>query len=130
MRSKFLLGLSGSPCTKPSIHAASRDFDLIIPAIIPASSQFLKDLADRVFCLSDHPITGSPDHPIYKWVNPESKGLTRFNPESTHGLTVVNPGSTPGLSGSTHGLVTHPSMRLPQRRMPRTRKLPAPHTPH
>src|SRR5258708_25062740 len=106
MRSKFLLGLSGSPCTKPSIHAASRDFDLIIPAIIPASSQFLKDLADRVFCLSDHPITGSPDHPIYKWVNPKSKGLRPFNAESTPGLEAVNPASTPGLSGLTPRLMT------------------------
>src|SRR5258708_33956144 len=78
MRSQFLLDLSDSPCTKPSIHAASRDFDLIISATIPASSQFLKDLADRVFYLSDHPtcpaspwLTGSPalsrppvDHPM------------------------------------------------------------------
>src|SRR5258708_35658593 len=71
MRSQFLLDLSDSPCTKPSIHAAFRDFDLIISAIIPASSQFLKDLADRVVYLSDHPITGSPelsrravDHPM------------------------------------------------------------------
>src|SRR5258708_6328123 len=48
MTSQFLLGLSDSPCTKPSIHAAFRDFDLIISATIPASSQFLKDLADFV----------------------------------------------------------------------------------
>src|SRR5258708_17977019 len=68
MTSQFLLDLSASPCTKPSIHAAFRDFDLIISAPIPVSSQFLKDLADRVFYLSDHPtcpasprITGSPD---------------------------------------------------------------------
>ncbi len=85
MRSQFLLDLSDSTCTKPSIHADSRDFDLITSATIAASSQFLKDLADRVFCLSDHPITGSPDHPIYKWVNPESKELTRFNPDQPMG---------------------------------------------
>src|SRR5258708_19482234 len=80
MRSQFLLDLSDSPCTKPSIHAAFRDFDLIISAPIPASSQFLKDLADRVFYLSDHPtcpaspsITDSPhlsrpsiNHPLLK----------------------------------------------------------------
>src|SRR5258708_17828524 len=59
MRSQFLLGLSGPPCTKPSIHAASHDFDLIIPAIIPASSQFLKDLAP--FRSPDYRITRSPD---------------------------------------------------------------------
>src|SRR5258708_36139026 len=38
MRSQFLLDLCASTCTKPSIHAASRDFVLITCSIIPASS--------------------------------------------------------------------------------------------
>ena len=77
MRSQFLLDLSDSLCTKPSIHTAFRDFDLIISAIIPASSQFLKDLADRVSMpfqspdlsrlAADYRITRSPDS---KRVNP------------------------------------------------------------
>src|SRR5258708_3885736 len=59
MRSQFFIGLSGPPCTKPSIHAASHDFDLIIPATIPATSQFLKNLAP--FRSPHYRITRSPD---------------------------------------------------------------------
>ncbi len=65
MRSQFSLDLSDPTCMKPNIHAASRDFDLIISAIIPASSQFLKDLAG--VCPNAFPITRLPDHPITRF---------------------------------------------------------------
>src|SRR5258708_18960020 len=57
------------------------------------------------FRWSDIPATRLLDS---KRVNPESKGLTRFNPESTHGLNVVNPESTPALTASTPGLAGQP----------------------
>src|SRR5260370_30947993 len=98
MRSQFLLGLSGPPCTKPSIHAASRDFDLIISATIPASSQFLKDLADRVFYLSDHPtspaspwITGSPHLSRLAVAHPTIKTLPRQNVKDLRDSTPDQP---------------------------------------
>src|SRR5258708_2464960 len=43
-------------------------------------------------------------------VNPKSKGLTRFNPESTHGLTQVNPEPTHGLDHSTPALRPQPGI--------------------
>src|SRR5258708_14007014 len=115
MKSQFSLDLSDPTCMKPNIHAASRDFDLIISAIIPASSQFLKDLAGLVlmpFRSTDYLITRSPDS---KRVNPKSKGLTRFNPESTPRLKAVNPASTPGLRVSTTRWATQPRPVHPQR---------------
>src|SRR5258708_26010980 len=53
-----------------------------------------------------------------KRVNPESKGLTRFNPESTHGLNVVNPESTPALTASTPGLAGQPRPPSQKRERP------------
>src|SRR5258708_595294 len=47
MRSQFLLDLSDSTCTKPNIHAASRNFKLVILTVFPPRSQLLKDLACR-----------------------------------------------------------------------------------
>src|SRR5258708_29401879 len=43
-------------------------------------------------------------------VNPKSKGLTRFNPESTQGLTQVNPEPTHGLDRLTLALRPQPGI--------------------
>src|SRR5258708_14149796 len=58
-----------------------------------------------------------------KRVNPGSKGLTRFNPESTRGLNVVNPESTPALTASTPGLAGQPRASQPKTRKAATRNL-------
>src|SRR5258708_21369199 len=43
-------------------------------------------------------------------VNPKSKGLTRFNPESTQGLTQGNPEPTHGLDHATPALRPQPGI--------------------
>src|SRR5258708_7069538 len=121
MRSQFLLDLSDSTCTKPNIHAASRDLRPLVLTPLPFRLPISKGLRGRFSCA--FPITRLPDHPMLNAVNPESKELTRFNPGSTPGLTVVNPGSTHALSGSTPGL-GHQPRHLDQKYQCRTRKVP------
>src|SRR5258708_7127232 len=107
--SQFLLDLSDAMCMKLNIHAASSDTNPAISATIRASSPNSKGLSG--FCFNAFRITrlpDQPDHAIPKRVNPKSKGLTRFNHESTHGLTQVNPEPTHGLDHSTPGLADQP----------------------